>query len=121
MNMNIVTVQCIDRTNWKCTWINGLGLKTAYTLLIQKLDFPPAQAKIEFLARLKLHLYKISFLDSVPYVIVGQVVLSEGDVDSHHDPNHAGNNKIFVKNNAGCNHKSSIGEESGVVNVEYFT
>ena len=60
-------------------------------------------------------------MDIVPNIIVGQIVLGEGDVGSDHHPHPAGHDPVLVEDDAGGHHQPSVGEEPGVVNIEDFT
>ena len=64
---------------------------------------------------------KASLMDIVPDIIVGQIVLGEGDVGSNYHPHPASHDKVLVEDDAGGHHQPSIGEEPGVVNIEDFT
>ena len=59
--------------------------------------------------------------DTVPYIIIGQVILSEGDVGGHHTTHHTGHGQVLVKDDASGHNQPSVREETRVVNVKYFT
>ena len=69
----------------------------------------------------KKQLSSISFDDNIPDVIVGEIVLSEGDVGGHHAPHHTGHGQVLVKDDASGHNQPSVREETRVVNVKYFT
>ena len=58
--------------------------------------------------------------DNVPDVVVGQVVLREGDVGCHHHPDPAGDQPVLVEDDTGGDHEARVREEPGVVNIEKF-
>ena len=62
----------------------------------------------------------ISFVDSVPDVVVGEIVLGEGDVCGHHHPDPAGHDPVLVEDDAGGHHQARVREEPRVVDVEQF-
>ena len=59
--------------------------------------------------------------DTVPDIIICQVILSEGDVCGHHTPHHTGHRQVLMKYDAGGHNQPSVREETRVVNVKYFT
>ena len=58
--------------------------------------------------------------DNVPDVVVGEIVLGEGDVGGHHHPHPAGNKPVLVEDDTGGDHEARVREEPGVVNIEKF-
>ena len=68
----------------------------------------------------KKQLSSISFDDNIPDVIVGEIVLSEGDVGGHHDPYPTGHEPVLVENDAGSHHQARVRKESRIVNIEKF-
>ena len=63
----------------------------------------------------------ISFVDSVPDVVVGEIVLGEGDVGGHHRADPAGHDPVLVEDDAGGHHQARVREEPRVVDVEQFS
>ena len=59
--------------------------------------------------------------DTVPDIIICQVILSEGDVGGHHATHHTGHRQVLMKYDAGGHNQPSVREETRVVNVKYFT
>ena len=59
-------------------------------------------------------------MDIVPDIIVGQIVLGEGDVGSDHHPHPAGHDPVLVEDDAGGHHQARVREEPRVVDVEQF-
>ncbi len=58
--------------------------------------------------------------DKVPDVVVGEIILSEGDVGRHHHPDPAGHQPVLVEDDAGRHHQARVREEPGVVDIEKF-
>ena len=56
--------------------------------------------------------------DKVPDVVVGEIILGEGDVGGHHHPDPAGHQPVLVEDDAGRHHETRVREEPGVVNIE---
>ena len=59
--------------------------------------------------------------DTVPDIIISQVILSEGDVGGHYTPHHTSHGQVLMKYDACGHHQPSVREETRVVNVKYFT
>ena len=64
--------------------------------------------------------YASLMYDSVPDVVVGEIILREGDVGGHHHPDPAGHQPVLVEDDAGRHHQASVREEPCVVNIEKF-
>lgn len=56
--------------------------------------------------------------DNVPDVVVGEVVLREGDVGGHHGAHAAGHHPVLVQDDAGGHHQAGVREETSVVDVK---
>ena len=64
--------------------------------------------------------YESLMYDKVPDVVVGEIVLGEGDVGGHHHPDPACHQPVLVEDDAGGDHEARVREEPGVVNIEKF-
>jgi len=53
-------------------------------------------------------------------VVVGEIVLGEGDVGGHHRADPAGHDPVLVEDDAGGHHQARVREEPRVVDVEQF-
>ena len=59
--------------------------------------------------------------DAVPYIIISQVILGEGDVGGDYTTHHTRHRQVLMKNDACGHNQPSVREETRVVNVKYFT
>ena len=59
--------------------------------------------------------------DTVPYIIISQVILSEGDVGGDYTTHHTSHRQVLMKYDASGHNQPSVREETRVVNVKYFT